>query len=252
VKDRKVYAILGALIGLAAIIMVMIIIGFPKRSNKAEVKDPEPGATTVSVEKAVISLDLTSSWLQLNEEQRKTIKRSKGILTGHFFGVRKYDNTATLAHRLGTSSNFAPEWYDDGVHRVTALENPERKCHPDTKYSYMLNFDISNQTIGMPFDINYEIDFWNAHNGQKGDWHSFYVSRPIQELVIRVSFPPGKPYTKYVLKSAYGVECKAHDFKDYANPIVKEGKDEKTGARTLTWTIHSPSVQWIYEIGWEW
>jgi hypothetical protein len=208
--------------------------------------------TSVSVDRAMISLDLTSSWVELNDDQRKSIKASKGILRGEFFGLRKFSDTATFGHRLGTTSNFTPEWYDDGIHTIAAEESKDRKCHPDTKYSYMLYFDISKEKANVPFNLNYEIDFWNAHNGLKGDWHSFYVSRPTNTLIIKVSFPKNKPYTKFFLKSAPGVDCNTHDFRDYPNPNVEEGVDQQTGAKTITWTIDAPTVQWIYEIGWEW
>jgi hypothetical protein len=206
----------------------------------------------IIVDKATVSLDLTSKWVELTRDQREHERLSEGILRGEFSDVRKLSEDATFIHRVGTSSNFPPEWRNISPHNVTYKDEPERKCNPKTKYAYTLYFDISKEKVNIPFNLSYEIDFWNAHNGEAGDWQSFFVSRPTRQLVMRVSFPKNKPYTHLHFMHAYGIDCHETDLKDFPNPNYKETIDEETGAKVVTWTIDSPQDLWIYYIGWDW
>lgn len=115
----------------------------------------------------------------------------------------------------------------------------------------MLYFDISKETLDSPFNLSYEIDFWNAHNGSKGDWHAFYVAHPTKQLTIKVSFPKSKPYLSYELKSVDGLDCNAKP-ELHENPNFHEDIDKKTGIKTISWTIDSPKLHWIYRIEWKW
>jgi hypothetical protein len=115
----------------------------------------------------------------------------------------------------------------------------------------MLYFDISKEAIDSPFNLSYEIDFWNAHNGEKGDWHAFYVAHPTKQLTMKVSFPKNKPYLSYEVKSMDGIDCNAKP-ELHKDPKVEEGVDTKTGAKTITWTVDSPKLHWIYRIDWKW
>ena len=203
--------------------------------------------SAISIDNAIVSLDMTRSWMELNEQQRKENKVSKAILHGEFI-LRKYDNVAQFGHRLGTTSRFEPEWRSS-THSVIGKKD-QRKCSPEVKYSYMLYIDVSKESIDVPFKLSYEIDFWNAHNGQKGDWHAFYVAHPTKELTIKVSFPKSKPYKDYRLKSVYGIDCGSLP-EEHPKSNVKEEFDKKTGTKTISWTI-SPNVHWIYRIEWDW
>lgn len=206
----------------------------------------------VVVEKATVTLDLTSSWMELDREQREHNKLSRGILTGVFSDVRKINKAASFIHRVGTSSNFKPDWRNISPHDITFHDEMERKCSPSTKYAYLLYFDISKERLNVPFDLKYEIIFWNAHNGEAGDWQSFFVSRHTKQLIMKIKFPKSKPFTQLNFTHAYGVDCKTTDFREFPNPNVEETVDQETGARVATWTIESPEDLWIYMIGWKW
>lgn len=222
-------------------------------SNTASQQDASyDDEAKVIADQATVSLDLTSSWVELDRNQRENERTSRGILRGVFSGVRKISKNATFTHRVGTTSNFKPEWKNISPHNVTDQDETERKCNPKVKYAYMLYFDISKERVNVPFDLKYEIDFWNAHNGETGDWQSFFVSRPTKKLIIRVSFPKNKPATKLHFKHSYGINCQSADFKDFPNPIYKETFDKETGAKVVTWEIDSPQTLWIYMIGWDW
>jgi hypothetical protein len=218
-------------------------------SQPAVVAGDEPHVT---IDKATVSLDLTSSWVELNRQQREEERISRGILRGVFTDVRKLQRDATFTHRVGTTSNFRPDWRAVSPHGVTHQDEMHRKCNPRTKYAYMLYFDIGKERVNVPFDLRYEIVFWNAHNGETEDWQSFFVSRPTKQLTMRVSFPVNKPYKKLHFKHTYGINCQVTDFKDFPNPDVKETIDRKTGAKVMTWTIDRPEVYWIYMVGWDW
>ena len=206
----------------------------------------------VVVEKATVTLDLTSKWIELDREQREHTKLSRGILTGVFSDVRKINKAASFLHRIGTSSNFPPDWRNISPHGIRSEDEMARKCSPNTKYAYLLYFDISKERLNVPFDLKYEIIFWNAHNGEAGDWQSFFVSRHTKQLIMKIKFPKNKPYTQLNFTHAYGVDCQSQDFKDFPNPDVKETIDPETGAKVATWTIESPEDLWIYMISWKW
>lgn len=222
-------------------------------SNTASQKDvSSEDESRVIVGKATVSLDLTSSWVELDRYQRAHERTSRGILRGVFTDVRKISKDATFTHRVGTTSTFRPEWRAISPHKITYEDETERKCNPKAKYAYLLYFDISKEKVNVPFDLRYEIDFWNAHNGETEDWQSFFVSRPTNQLIMKVSFPKNKPYTRLHFKHAYGIDCGIADFKDFPNPILDETTDKETGAKVMTWTINSPQALWIYMIGWDW
>lgn len=227
----------------------------PERGNR---NAPSPQAVStedepqVIIDKATVSLDLTRSWVELNRQQREEEKVSRGILRGIFTDVRKLKQNATFTHRVGTTSNFHPDWRAITPHSVTHENEMHRKCNPRTKYAYLLSFDISKERIDVPFDLQYEIVFWNAHNGETEDWQSFFVSRPTKQLTMRISFPVNKPYKGLHFKHTYGINCQTTDFKDFPSPNYKETIDRKTGAKVMTWTIDSPQVYWIYMVGWDW
>lgn len=206
------------------------------------------GEPSTLIDKAVLSLDLTRRWVELDEKQRKEAAASKGILRGDFV-LRKLNNNAKFGRRIGTTSRFKPEWRSF-THRVDAQEDG-RKCSPEVQHSYMLYFNIENEGIDIPFNLSYEIDYWNAHNGAKGDWQSVYVGHPTKHLTIRVLFPKDKPYTNFSLKSGDGVDCNAKP-EPHENPEFVEGVDEATGAKTITWAIDSPKLHWVYRVEWKW
>lgn len=202
------------------------------------------------IERAIVYLDLTSSWRELTDAERAgTVPMSRASLFVNFL-VRKYSNDAELTHRLGTSSRLEKpfEWSSD--HPMKA-EPSDMKCSSDIRLAYMLHFDIKHEPINAPFNLNYRIDFWNAHNRQMGDWHAFYVSKPTKMLIFKISFPKNKPYTSIDYLKAEGLECSSPTFK-FENPEVQEGIDEATGAKTVIWTIRNPETHYIYRIQWTW
>jgi hypothetical protein len=208
----------------------------------------DAGEPLILIDSATVGLDLTKHWRELDEKQRKEVKASKGILSGTFV-ARKLNPDAKFGHRLGTTSRFKPE-SSSPTHDVEAKKD-DRKCSPEVQHSYMLHFDISREALDSPFNLSYEIDFWNAHNGTTGDWHAFYVAHPTNKLTIQVSFPPNKPYLSYEVKSVDGRDCNAKP-ELHPNPIVNEDVDKKTGAKIVSWTIDSPKLNWIYRIQWKW
>jgi hypothetical protein len=244
-STRK-YKIIGiAIITSVAIVAITLLATYYWGNSQ----DPEQ---QVQIDKADVYLDLTSSWKELTEAERKgEMPLSKAILHVNFL-ARKYDEGAALSHRLGTSSALQQpfEWRSDPLHKIEAKQDA-RKCSPEVRLSYMLYFDIKDEPINAPFRLSYEIDFWNAHNGQTGDWHAFYVSKQTKMLVFKISFPKNKPYTGIKFLLAEGLECNS-PFSDFNNPEVQEGIDENTGARTVTWTIRSPETHWIYRMQWTW
>jgi hypothetical protein len=163
--------------------------------------------------------------------------------------LRKLHPNARFGRRVGTTSNFKPEWRSS-THRISD-EEVDRKCSPQAKHSSMLYFDIKREPLDVPFDLSYEVTYWNAHNGPKGDWHAVFVGHPTKELLIKVIFPRSKTYSSYVLKSLDGIDCDAVHL-PYPDPIVHEGVDERTGAKAITWTIASPKLYSTYRIDWEW
>jgi hypothetical protein len=238
--------------GIATVIALLIAGTFVLyrewKSNPTSGLLDDAGEPLILIDKATVSLDLTKGWKELDEKQRKEVKASKGVLSGTFV-TRKLHPDAKFGHRLGTTSRFQPEWRSS-THVIQAKKD-DRKCSPDVQHSYMLYFDISKEPIDSPFELLYEIDFWNAHNGEKGDWHAFYVAHPTKQLTIKVSFPPNKPYKSYEVKSVDGIDCNAKPV-PHEHPDVQEGIDEKTGIKTIAWTIDSPKLHWIYRIEWKW
>jgi hypothetical protein len=211
--------------------------------------DPED---QVQIDKANVYLDLTSSWKELSEvEKNGAIPLSKATLYVNFL-VRKYGENAALNHRLGTTSALSKpfDWRSDPQHRIEAKQDT-RKCSPEVTLSYMLNFDIKDEPINTPFKLDYEIDFWNAHNGPVGDWQAFYISQPTKLLIFKISFPKAKPYSSIRFLHAGGLKCNSA-FYDFNKPEIQEGVDEKTGAKTIIWTIRSPETHWIYRMQWDW
>lgn len=207
------------------------------------------GELKLEADEAEIYLDLTSNWMELNEVQRKTQKLSKATLYGKFI-LRKYYEDATFSHRLGTSSVVLDplNWRSDHNKEVVPTN---RKCAAEVTTTYMLNFDIKDEKTNVPFELKYEIDFWNAHNGDKGDWHQFYVSSPTKVLTFKISFPKNKPYTNLRFLSGEGGDC-SHLPSPHKDPVIRPGVDEKTGAKTITWTIEKPLTHWVYKIEWDW
>lgn len=207
----------------------------------------DAGEPLTLIDKASLSLDLTK-WVELDERQRKEAAKSKGTLHADLI-VRKLNNNAKFGRRVGTTSRFKPEWYSS-THSIEAREDG-RKCSPEVQHSYMLNFNIDKEGIDIPFNLSYDIDYWNAHNGVKGDWQAFYVGHPTKQLIIEVKFPKDKPYTNFSLKSGDGIDCNAKP-ELQTEPNFQETVDEKTGAKTIRWIVDSPKLHWTYRVDWNW
>lgn len=162
----------------------------------------------VQIDKADVFLDLTSAWRVLTESQRTgEVPLSKATLKVNFL-ARKFGKNSRLNHRLGTTSLLSKpfEWRSDPRHPIE-IEESSRKCSPEVRLSYMLYFDIREERVNAPFNLSYEIDFWNAHNRKLGDWHAFYVSKPTSNLTFTISFPRDKPYTGIKFLTAEGLDC---------------------------------------------
>lgn len=208
----------------------------------------DAGEPATLIDKAVLTLDLTKHWAELDEKQRKESPASKGTLHADIV-LRKLSDDAKYGRRVGTTSRFKPEW-DSSTHSIGAQEDG-RKCSPEVQHSFMLYFDIEKEGIDIPFNLSYDIHYWNAHNGLKGDWQAVYVGHPTKLLIIEVKFPKDKPYTKFYLKSGDGIDCNAKR-ELVNNPTFQESVEEKTGAKIIRWIIESPQLHWTYRIDWDW
>lgn len=263
VKNQPIKNILATLTALIVIALVAIYFSNKMQSSKLQAPSESESviqrspATNVGsfepkeqIERASIYLDLNSSWRELTDAERVgTVRMSRARLSVNFL-VRKFSNDAELTHRLGTSSSLEKpfDWSSD--HPMKA-EPSDRKCSSDIRLAYMLNFDIKHEPVNAPFNLNYQIDFWNAHNRQQGDWQAFYVSNQTKMLIFKIIFPKNKPYTSLNFLKAEGLECNSPPFK-FENPEVQEGIDEATGAKTITWTIVNPETHYIYRMQWTW
>lgn len=220
----------------------------PLAPAAAAPRPPDIGEPPVVVDDAAFTLDMASHWADLDERRRKESPASKATLHADLV-LRKMSDEAKFGRRVGTTSRFRPEWRSS-THQIEAREDG-RKCSPEVQYSYALNFDIAKEGLDIPFNLSYDIDYWNAHNRPDGDWQVIYVGHPTERLTITLKFPRDKPYTAIYLKSGQGKDCNIK-FEPENNPTYQEGVDEKTGGKVVTWTVNSPKLFWVYRVEWRW
>jgi hypothetical protein len=207
--------------------------------------------SSLIVKEAYFSLDLTKGWENIDKQQLKVQKKSKGIVYSKFKLVKFDSKVKYFAQRLGTTSIFLPEW-ESSTHKINPIEDPERKCSPEVKHSYVLYFDIEKAVYEVPFDLDYTITFWNAHNGESGDWQSQYISFPTENFLFEVIFPPNRPCKNFELWYAQGIDCTTKPIRYDKEPIIEKDLDANGNIKRLIWKIDNPNLHWIYSIQWQW
>jgi DNA-binding winged helix-turn-helix (wHTH) protein len=218
--------------------------------------------TRITIDKATIHLDLNNpDWRDLNDIDRQKGEKNSTAIYHIDYQVRKHFEVDLFSQRLGTFSNRKFEWdtidtdKEIPLYTVEDVLEDSKKCSPGLTYANMLYFDISAKNIREPFNLKFKVFYYNGHNKQKKEDHSFFVHRPIDVLEFKISFPQSKPYPitrLFKLEGCNDVSGGVVQPKKTQAESPKEYVIENPAERTILWYIENPSVTRSYRIQWDW
>lgn len=249
-----------SLLSFIALLIITTIIFIKSRKN-------DDGFTKITISKAFVHLDLsTPDWKDLSEEERNSKEKKSTAYFEINYKVIKHFDVDTFLHRLGTTSNIPPELQENSDHTVSKtidVTDTSKKCSSSNVYSKLIYFDISNEILRDSFDLSFKVDYFNAHNRQKGEYQQFFIHRPMENLDFKISFPKTaiKNFPKIRFQKSKG--CNEQFIPE--NPIdinsLSPNEDLTTlsqyvindaSENTVVWHIKNPTVNNIYRIEWDW
>ncbi|HWM94742.1 MAG TPA: hypothetical protein VN493_28575 [Thermoanaerobaculia bacterium] len=187
-------------------------------------------------------LDL-SEWQSVPVEQRDQ-KRERAVRKIRTISIRSNDSATMYVNGFGTSGLGLDLICRTHRARAEPIVTPSLPGTQSVKEWNQL-IDVSNETVGQPFEIVQEVTYWNAFQGTTTEWAGAVLSYDTDLFELSIIFPPNKP-----VKS----------FKLYAFPYASGSKPELYADQTaanvtnnqFVWRINQPARNHVYRVAWEW
>ena len=183
------------------------------------------------------------SQAQINE------KRSRAIAIDTYSVARATASATHLSLRHSTSSPVTPD-VESRTHPVfkvvSASESPLQGARPNLR-KYDAIFDVTKHPVGVEFQLERVVTYFNSFSGQKEEWAAMSIMHPTRRFDLELLFDPKRPMRSY--------ELYAYPRTDNSKDQVYTGKERPTKSESgdrLVWTVTSPRINYVYKIVWKW
>jgi len=195
------------------------------------------------------TIDLTK-WREVSPEQMKDQTKVSESREHTVWQLRKTQVAAKFFRVTVFTPGLEPDLIPDPKHRLVWHGKVDYDVRPGTNRfdKYVYDFDVSNESVGKVFALDYEMIRWNTHQGKPHWWHGKVIDYPTELLMFAFVFPSSRPSPSNALT--------LKDYDSVKETHLSEGKDylveRSSDALTVTFTVRNPKYHFGYLYYFDW